>query len=179
MKIVAQPFRNTYIVEPQILGDARGRFIKIFHEGLWRELGLPVAHVAEEFWSTSAKGVLRGMHFQTPPHDHAKTVTCLAGRVLDVLLDLRKGEPTFGQAWAGELASHNARVTLIPKGVAHGFLSLEDASLLLYKVSAVHSPEHDCGVRWNSFGYSWPVNDPIISPRDQTFPGLLDYRSPF
>lgn len=179
MKVIAQPFRGSYVVEPRVFGDARGRFVKTFHEGLWRDLGVPVAHLAEEFWTRSAKGVLRGMHFQVPPHDHDKTVTCLAGRVLDVLLDLRKREPTFGQAWASELSPENARVLVIPKGVAHGFLSLEEASVMLYKVSAVHSAEHDRGIKWNSFGFAWPAVQPVASIRDADFPRFADFTSPF
>lgn len=153
--------------------------MKTFHKDIWSELGVPLVHQAEEFWTTSAKGVLRGMHFQVPPHDHEKTVTCLAGRVLDVLLDLRMDERTFGQVWASELSPENARVLVIPKGIAHGFLSLEEASLVFYKASTVHNPQCDCGIRWDSFGFQWPVKVPIQSERDRTLPKLVDFKSPF
>lgn len=179
MKLCAQPFPGTYLLETRPFADARGRFVKTFHEGLWRELGLPIIHVAEEFWTRSAKNVLRGMHFQVPPCDHAKVVTCITGRVLDVLLDLRKAEPTFGQTWTGELSPESARVVVIPKGVAHGFLSLDDESVMLYKVSTVHNPVFDFGIRWDSFGYDWPTRAPLLSERDQKLAGFAEFDSPF
>ena len=96
------------------------------------------------------------MHFQLPPHDHDKLVYCIRGRVMDVLLDLRKSSPTYGRSFGNEISANNHLMLYIPKGVAHGFLSLEDDSVLVYKTTTIHFPSHDAGVRWDSFGYTWP-----------------------
>lgn len=179
MEIVEQPFRGAYLVQPRVFRDPRGGFVKTFNQDLFRQLGLPCFAMAEEFWSNSAKDVLRGMHFQLPPEDHDKAVACLAGEVLDVLLDLRKGEPTFGKSWSTRLTAENGRVLLIPRGIAHGFLSLQEGSVMLYKTSTVHAPKSDAGIRWDSFGFAWPVATPILSGRDQGHPSFADFASPF
>ena len=158
--------------------DARGLFLKTYHESSFRGLGLPTAW-PEEFISTSAKGVIRGMHFQAPPHQHAKFVVCLAGRVLDVALDLRAGSPTYGCTAAVELAAEAAKGLFIPAGFAHGFQALEEGSMLLYKVSSMHAPAFDHGIRWDSFGFQWPLAPTTISPRDAAFAGLSEFATPF
>lgn len=119
------------------------------------------------------------MHFQTPPADHAKYVCCLVGAVRDVILDLRKDSPTYGQHYAVELSSENRLGFYIPTGFAHGFLSLTDGALMLYKTTTVHTPASDAGLRWDSFGYDWGVTNPIVSARDSAFPALADFKTPF
>ena len=119
------------------------------------------------------------MHFQLPPHDHAKLVYCVCGRVLDVLLDLRKASPTFGQTASAELSRANSHVFYIPAGIAHGFLSLEDESVMVYKTTTVHQPDHDAGIRWDSFGFDCGSATPIISVRDTALPRLQEFVSPF
>ncbi len=179
MTVVSQPFPGTFVLQPKVFEDARGDFVKTYHAGLFRELGIAFTP-AEEFFSTSKRDVVRGMHFQLPPHDHAKLVYCVRGRVRDVLLDLRTASPNYGQAVAIELSRENHKQIYIPAGVAHGFLSLEDDSVMVYKTSTVHAPSHDAGIRWDSFGFCWGIdNPPIISGRDSTFPGLGDFHSPF
>jgi dTDP-4-dehydrorhamnose 3,5-epimerase len=179
MTVLQQPFSGTYLLQPRVFCDNRGDFVKTFHVGLFRELGIEFNPV-EEFFSTSHKGVLRGMHFQLPPYDHDKLVYCVRGRVLDVLLDLRKGSATYGQTTSAELARENHQQYYIPKGVAHGFLALEDDSVMVYKTSTVHSPAHDAGVRWDSFGFKWPTSETrFLSPRDQKFPTVQEFSSPF
>lgn len=158
--------------------DARGLFLKTYHEATFRDLGLDTVW-REEFISTSSRGVIRGMHFQAPPHQHAKFVVCLAGRVLDVALDLRAGSPTYGRCAAVELSVDKANGLYIPEGFAHGFQALEDGSSLLYKVSSMHSPAHDQGLRWDSFGFQWPLVPPIISTRDATFGMFENFQTPF
>jgi len=166
------------VLQPRTFSDQRGTFVKTFHDGLFKELGIPFAP-REEFYTVSAEKVLRGMHFQVPPAAHAKLVYCSAGRILDVVLDLRSNSPTCGQAASRELSSANREMFFIPVGFAHGFLSLEDDSLVVYKTDAVHSPEHDLGIAWNSFGFNWPVTNPILSERDRKFPAWPDFKSPF
>jgi dTDP-4-dehydrorhamnose 3,5-epimerase len=158
--------------------DARGLFLKTYHEAAFRELGL-CTDWKEEFVTTSARGVLRGMHFQIPPHHHHKLVFCLAGRVLDVVLDLRAGSPTFGQSTGVELSPELANGMYVPAGFAHGFLALEEGSTMLYKVSSLHAPDHDRGLRWNSFGFPWPVPSPLLSARDAGFGSFADFFTPF
>lgn len=158
--------------------DERGAFVKTFHADLFARFGIR-HQIAEEFYSASARGVIRGMHFQIPPHDHTKLVYCAHGRVLDVVLDLRRGSPTCGQWHAEVLDAEKPTALFIPRGMAHGFQSLEDGSLVFYSVSSVHHPASDCGIRWDSFGFSWPQAVTGISPRDQSHPALADWTSPF
>lgn len=158
--------------------DIRGRFLKTYHEGAFRDLGL-CTQWREEFVTTSAKGVLRGLHFQVPPHQHTKLVVCLAGRVLDVALDLRAGSPTYGVCAAVELSGDRANGMYIPEGFAHGFLALENGATLLYKVSTQHAPAQDQGLRWDSIGFDWKVDSPILSARDAAFGTLAAFQTPF
>ncbi len=178
MELVPTDLTGLHIIRPRIFHDVRGSFVKTYHCDAFRKLGLDF-EPQEEFFSTSAKNVLRGMHFQSPPAAHAKLVYCIAGRVLDVALDLRKNSPTFGHSCARELNAVNREMFFIPTGFAHGFLALEDNTTMVYQTSTVHSPAHDAGVRWDSFGFAWPAKDPILSNRDQKFPGLGEFKSPF
>ena len=178
MTIISQPFPGTFLLQPKVFQDARGDFVKTFHQGAFRELGIDFQPV-EEFYSTSRNGVLRGMHFQLPPHDHSKLVYCIRGRVLDVLLDLRKASPSYGRSISVELSRDNHQQFYIPRGIAHGFLSLEDDSVMVYKTSTVHAPTHDAGVHWGSFGFGWGVDSPNISERDARFPSLESFNNPF
>ena len=163
---------------PRATEDDRGVFVKSFHETLFASQGIHFT-TREEFYSTSKKDVLRGMHFQKPPHDHAKLVTCLRGRIQDVLLDLRKNQPTFGHSWAVELSEQNHQVLYIPAGLAHGFIALDGEALVHYKTTSVHNPENDVGILWDSFDFTWPVKHPILSKRDLSFPRWRETESPF
>jgi dTDP-4-dehydrorhamnose 3,5-epimerase/CDP-3, 6-dideoxy-D-glycero-D-glycero-4-hexulose-5-epimerase len=177
LKAVREILPGCFLLQPARVEDHRGAFVKTFHEELFRELGLRF-ETREEFYSISRKNVLRGMHFQAPPHDHEKLVYCLRGRVLDVVLDLREG-PGFGRAACVELSGENRMEAFIPRGVAHGFLALSDEAQLLYKTSSVHAPAFDMGVRWDGFGFDWGVRDPIVSPRDNAHPTLAAFNTPF
>lgn len=178
MRIINELLSGVLLIEPKVFTDSRGNFLKTFHSGIFKELGIPFVPM-EEFYSTSHQGVLRGMHFQLPPHDHAKLVYCLRGRVLDVMVDLRKNEPTFGRFATTELSAVDRCLLYLPTGIAHGFLALEPDSVMVYKTSTVHAPSHDAGIRWDSFGFDWGVADPLISPRDAALPRLVDFVSPF
>lgn len=177
-EVVSEPLPGVKILAPKRVADARGEFVKTMHEGALATLGIQFI-VREEFFSVSSRGVLRGMHFQSPPHDHQKIVYCPNGRVLDVLLDLRKASGGYGRCASFELSQANRHLVYIPKGIAHGFLTLEDDSLMLYKTDTVHQPSYDTGIRWDSFGFAWPVEAPIISPRDQKHPPFPEFVSPF
>ena len=180
MKIIAEPLPGVKILQPTVFEDERGNFVKTFQEFQLEKLGMKI-HIREEFFSTSARNVLRGMHFQHPPHAHQKLIYCMSGKVLDVILDLRKSSKTYGEAISLELSAENHHILFIPLGFAHGFLSLEDNSCLVYKTDAAYAPDFDMGIHWESFGFNWPNLDgmPIISPRDQGHTPLSAYYSPF
>jgi len=131
------------------------------------------------FFTVSRKNVIRGMHFQIPPKSQNKVICCISGKVLDVLFDLRKGSPTYLKSESIELAGNQPKMVFIPPGIAHGFLSLEDNSIMLYKVSQGYSRELDQGIHWNSFGFDWPINAPTTSERDKQLPPFSDLVTPF
>jgi len=178
MEVINTELPGLKIIRPKIFQDARGSFVKTFHQDLFREHGMNF-ECREEFFSTSAKDVVRGMHFQLPPAAHAKLVYCITGRVLDVVLDLRKGSPTYGKSYARELNASNREIFFIPIGMAHGFLALENDTTMVYQTSTPHAPTHDAGIRWDSIHFDWPVKSPILSERDKKFPALADFQSPF
>lgn len=166
------------LIHPKAHLYHRGSFVKTWHPDLLASHGVTM-NFAEEFYSVSPSGVLRGMHFQAPPHAHDKLVYCVTGRILDVVLDLLTEQPTFGQSWSWELSEKNACLLFIPAGFAHGFLALGERNAIIYKTSTVYSPAHDHGVRWDSFGFSWPETCPVISDRDKGLPAFREFQSPF
>jgi dTDP-4-dehydrorhamnose 3,5-epimerase len=178
MRVEQTSIPGCYQLFPQVREDNRGCFVKIFHKEVFATHGL-VTEFAEEYYSVSHKGVLRGMHFQTPPHDHFKLVYCLAGKVLDVIVDLRVGSPTFGKHPNFELDAGLGNMLYIAPGIAHGFYALTDNAIMQYKVTTVYAPEHDGGIRWDSAGIDWPNSAPIVSDRDRGFPALAEFKSPF
>lgn len=165
-------------LHPKAFEDARGRFVKVFHEQEFIAQGLEHSF-AEEYYSVSYKNVIRGLHFQLPPMDHVKMVYCVEGEVIDAVVDLRVDSATYGQYALFNLSAAKANSIYIPKGMAHGFCVRSDRAIMVYKVSAVYSPEHDAGVLWNSVGIPWPAEQPCISDRDQGFPALSEFKSPF
>lgn len=167
-----------YVLQARLLRDPRGSFVKTFHAPRFEELGLRTDW-REEYFSASAAGVVRGMHFQLPPADHAKMVFCLTGAVLDVVVDLRRGSPAFGKAEGFTLSAENGRGLYLPTGCAHGFVSQADSSGMYYKVTSVHAPEQDAGIAWDSIGFNWPVEAPSLSDRDRRHPPLAAFDSPF
>jgi dTDP-4-dehydrorhamnose 3,5-epimerase len=178
MKLHSTLIPGCFGIELSAFQDQRGSLVKTFRATSFRNLGLESAFT-ESFYSTSAQGVLRGMHFQLPPADGAKLVYSIVGEVLDVALDLRLGSPAFGKFAVFELSPERPFAAYIPRGVAHGFLALGGAATLVYSVSSEYDPALDAGVLWNSFGLDWPVAAPQLSMRDQAFPALADFQSPF
>lgn len=166
------------IVQGDVRADGRGWFLKTFHADLFAQAGLRTDW-REEYVSSSRCGVVRGMHFQRPPHEHAKLVACLAGEALDVVLDLRHGSPTFGEHRTIGLRAEEGRAVYAPSGIAHGFVARRDDTLMLYKVTSVYAPSSDAGVAWDSFGCDWGTAAPILSDRDRQHPPLRDFVSPF
>jgi dTDP-4-dehydrorhamnose 3,5-epimerase len=178
MELLPTALEGCFEVRPFFAEDERGTFVKTFHAERFAQAGLPAAW-REEYYSSSRRGVIRGMHFQTPPHDHEKLVYCMQGRVLDVVVDLRRLSPTFGQHVAIELDAARGHGLMIPKGMAHGFLALTEDVLMAYKVTTVYAPSNDAGIRWDSVGVNWRVDAPIMSARDRAHPAFADFTSPF
>jgi dTDP-4-dehydrorhamnose 3,5-epimerase len=158
--------------------DARGDFVKVLRRDEYAAAGLDPT-VAELYWSTSRRGVVRGLHFQSPPHDHAKTVSVLRGAAHDVVVDLRVGSPAYGTAVELQLDAADPAAVHVPAGCAHGFQSLADDTVVAYLVGTEHAPSHDDGIRWDSAGVDWPIADAVVSERDAAFPALADFDSPF
>jgi dTDP-4-dehydrorhamnose 3,5-epimerase len=178
MKLTATKIPGCFKIEFIERRDARGSFVKIFQATAFRELGLE-AVFTESFYSTSAAGVLRGMHFQLPPTDGAKLVYYLQGAVFDVALDLRIDSPVYGQSVSFNLSQERATAVYIPRGVAHGFFVSDGPATLVYNISSEYDAALDTGVLWNSFGMKWPEDAPLISERDAHFPSLVEFKSPF
>ena len=167
------------LIEYDVANDHRGHFVKTFNRDLFKGTVIETFALEEEFFTTSHKDVVRGMHFQTPPYAHNKIVSCVLGSVTDVLLDLRKNSNTYGHWCSVELNSSEFQAIYVPEGVAHGFVARSDNSVLTYKVDSKYAPNHDFGVAWDSFAFNWHVEKPIISIRDSNFPSLTNFKSPF
>ena len=163
--------------------DGRGWFSEIFHEKRLRDLGITCRFVQDNQAISRRAGTLRGLHFQLPPAAQAKLVSVLRGRILDVAVDIRRGSPTFGKHVSTELSAENGRQLYIPVGFAHGYLTLEDDVVLMYKVSDYYAPAYDSGICWNDpdIAIPWPFKDTdiIASDKDRRLPLLKEFASPF
>ena len=165
-------------LRPRVAADLRGRFVKIMHADFFAAHGLRT-DFREQYYSASIRNVLRGFHFQVPPMEHAKLVACIAGQVMDVVVDLRRGSPCYGRYEVFDLSQDSGDILYLPAGCAHGFLTLSAEATLFYDVTSVYAPAHDRGIRWDSLGVAWPIGDPIISPRDAGFPAFAEFETPF
>lgn len=175
---VETPINGLKILEPRIFEDTRGRFIKTYNDDFFQTHGLNLT-IKETYYSISHKEVIRGMHFQTPPHDHIKVVYVPYGKIIDVVLDIRKNSPTYGKFFAIELSGENGKILIIPKGLAHGFKSLENNTNVTYMQTSCYAPDNDYGIHYDSFGFDWETSNPQLSDRDLAFPSLDTFRSPF
>ncbi len=174
MKISETELPGVLLLEPKRFGDDRGFFMELFHAKRYSEAGIPGPFVQDNF-SRSAKGILRGLHFQQP-HAQGKLVQVFAGAVYDVAVDIRRGSPTFGK-WVGvELSADNRRQLWVPAGFAHGFCVLSESADFHYKCTELYSPASEHGIAWNDpdLGIPWPVKSPLLSPKDAAAPRLED-----
>ncbi|MEW6570647.1 MAG: dTDP-4-dehydrorhamnose 3,5-epimerase [Nitrospirota bacterium] len=163
------------IIEPEIFGDLRGYFMETYKLSDFVKMGIK-EHFVQENFSRSAKGVLRGLHYQKDPSAQGKLVQCLRGRIFDVAVDIRKGSLTYSQ-WIGvELSGENNFVLYVPAGFAHGFVVLSSSAEVLYKCTKEYSPENDRGIIWNDpdIKVQWPVRKPLLSGKDARHPRLKD-----
>lgn len=172
MQTISTNMDGLFEIENKVFHDARGKFVKTFHNDTFVANNLD-CDFKESFYSVSNKDVLRGMHFQKPPHDHAKLVYVVAGEILDVAVDIRNDSETFGCYYATNLSFDNAKSLYMSRGFAHGFLTLSDSATVVYMTTSVHSPDDDSGIKWDCFGFDWNgITNPIVSDRDSKFSGL-------
>lgn len=181
MKITKTKLEGVVIIEPDVFGDNRGFFMESWNKKKMAEAGLDYDFVQDNHSKSTAKGTLRGIHFQKGDKAQAKLVRCVKGAVLDVAVDLRKNSPTFKQ-WVGvELSEENKKQLLIPRGFGHGFVTLTDDVEFLYKADNYYAPEADAGVRWNDpeISVEWGVENPILSEKDKKNPFLKECKELF
>jgi len=172
------PIPGSFLIETDILADNRGCFVKLFQSSQFSNAGLEI-DFAEEYYSVSSVGVIRGLHFQIPPADHVKVVHCIYGSAFDVVVDLRVGSPTYQNSYTTVLSENDGRMIYIPRGCAHGFQALADETIVHYRVSSEYAPLHDAGIRWDSANIQWPKQMTSVSDRDMGFPSFGDFHSPF
>ena len=175
MTFTELPLRGAYIIDMEPREDTRGQFARSFCREEFGKYGLKTAVAQCNISRNRKKGTLRGMHYQVPPMAEAKLVQCTRGAIYDVIVDLRKDSTTFTSWTAAELSEENSRMLYVPEGFAHGFQTLADNSEILYLMFESYSPEHARGARWDdpAIGIRWPLPNPILSERDQSFPLLM------
>jgi len=175
MKFTQLEIPDVYLIEPQVFGDARGWFLESFSEKIFAQNGITERFVQDN-QSRSAKGVLRGLHYQIPPKAQSKLVRVIRGSILDVAVDIRKSSKTFGKHVAVRLDSASHQMLFVPRGFAHGFCALEEGTEVLYKVTDFYAPDHERGILWNDpkLAIQWPQLDVdyIFSEKDQKYPAF-------
>ena len=183
IEVIKTDIEGVLIIEPKVLGDARGYFLESFNAKEFAEkTGLNINFVQDNE-SMSSYGVMRGLHFQNPPYTQSKLVRCVKGAVLDVAVDIRKGSPTYGKHVAVELTEDNHRQFFVPRGFAHGFAVLSETAVFQYKCDEFYHPEADGGISIidDSLGINWciPTDKALLSEKDTKHALLNDFDSPF
>jgi len=166
---------DVILIKPKVFEDERGFFMETYKKPDFEKAGIKGEFVQDNH-SKSKYGVLRGLHFQKGPYAQAKIVRCIRGVIYDVAVDLRKNSPTFGEYVGVLLSEFNKYQLYIPKGFAHGFVVLSDVAEVVYKVDNVYAPDYEGGLIWNDpdVNIQWPIEDPIVSPKDQKWPTLRE-----
>ena len=175
MEIIDTPIAGLKVVQPKVWGDTRGHFFESYSEAAFKAAGLPTNFVQDN-QSLSGKGILRGLHFQKPPFAQGKLVRVVKGAVRDVVVDLRHSSPTYGQHHTIELNEDNKTMFWIPPGFAHGFLTLADDTIFVYKVTGLYNKESEGGLLWNdpALGIQWGIENPLLSDKDRIQPLLAE-----
>jgi len=164
----SQNIKEIVLIEPKVFGDERGWFMETYKESDFVAAGIPQKFVQYSHSHSLPKGILRGLHFQNNPHAQGKLVRCILGEIFDVGVDIRKGSPTYGK-WVGEtLTAENKKMLWVPPGFAHGFCTLSDVAEVIYGMTAEYNPESEGIILWNdtTIGVEWPVESPILAPKD-------------
>lgn len=164
------------LISPKVFGDERGFFMEVYKWEEFSRFGINTRFVQDNHSKSVSKGVVRGLHFQKNPLAQAKLVRVVSGSVFDVAVDLRKRSPNYGKWAAATLSAENKKMMYVPEGFAHGFCTLEENTEVMYKTSEEFSLEHDRGVVWNDkdIDIQWPVDNPILSKKDQNWPCLKE-----
>lgn len=182
MNVIKTDIEGVVVIEPKVFDDARGYFFESYSKRRFDEAIRPIEFVQDNE-SMSTRGVIRGLHFQRPPFSQSKLVRCVRGAVLDVVVDIRRGSPTYGQHVAVELTGDNRRQLFVPRGFAHGFAVLSDEAVFQYKCDNYYHPESEGGISIadRSLGIDWRINpaEAILSDKDLRNPMLRDFDSPF
>ena len=169
MIFTESPIHGAFTIDLEKKGDDRGFFARFFCEKEFAAHGLVTRFVQVNDSLSAERGTLRGMHYQLPPRAETKLVRCIRGALFDAIVDLRKGSPTFGKWFGAELTAENRRMMYVPKGFAHGFVTLTDATEALYLVDEFYGPAEERGVRWNDprFSVRWPIEPVVLSDKDR------------
>jgi len=172
LRITTVDIPGVLVIEPKIFQDSRGLFVETYHAQRYTEAGIAQQFVQDNY-SRSVRGTLRGLHFQEP-HAQGKLVMAVEGAVYDVVVDIRKGSPSFGKWYGVELSAENMRQIYVPPGCAHGFCVVTDQAAFLYKCTDFYSLKDERGILWSdpALGIMWPMSDPLLSLKDQTNPTL-------
>jgi len=180
MKFINVEIEGLIIIEPNVFEDERGYFYESYNKDEFSRNGVKDFFVQDN-QSLSQKGVLRGLHFQTPPFSQAKLIRVVQGSVLDLAVDLRKNSRSYGQHYAIELSSSNKKMFYIPEGFAHGFLTLQDNTIFSYKCSNVYNKESEDAILWNDkdLDINWGIDHPILSEKDEKAQAFNQYVTPF
>ncbi|BCG61275.1 dTDP-4-dehydrorhamnose 3,5-epimerase [Paenibacillus sp. URB8-2] len=177
MKFTKTNLEGVFIVEPAVFGDHRGWFMETYSQAKFLEQGIDLDFVQDNQSYSAVKGTLRGLHYQLNPKAQTKLVRCTRGVIYDVAVDIRKGSPSYGQWFGIELSADNKKQLLIPKGFAHGFMTLTEDVEVQYKCDELYAPECDGGILWNDpdIGVKWPIDvEPVLSAKDEKAPLLKD-----
>ncbi len=178
MRFVETGLKGLFVVETLLKGDERGKLCKTYNADSFHLGGL-FPDFKEFLYTFTGPGAIRGMHFQSPPYEQDRLVFVIKGSITDVVLDLRKDSGCYGSYFDINLTGDSARALYVPKGFAHGFKSLGKENIVGYLITSVFSKEHDEGIRWDSFGYDWEIDSPMLSDRDRNLQPFRDYDSPF
>ena len=180
MKAQETSIPGVLVLEPKRHGDERGFFCENWNRKTLAGIGIDIDFVQDNMSLSAEPGTLRGLHYQSPPHAQSKLVSCLQGSLFDVVVDARRGSPTFGQHFGIDLSFENGLQLLIPKGLLHGFVTREPNTIIAYKVDDYYSRECDGAVRWDSCGVDWGLKHaPILSGKDAEAEAFQDFDTPF
>ena len=182
MEAIKTDIEGVYIIEPKVFKDQRGYFFESYNKLSLESLGIDYTFVQDN-QSKSSYGVIRGLHFQKPPHAQTKLLRVVEGKIIDVAVDIRKGSPTYGKHVAVELSAENFRQLLIPAGFAHGFSVLSETAIVQYKCTDYYHPETEGGIMFNDsdIDIDWgiPLDEAVVSDKDLKHPSFSEFDSPF
>jgi dTDP-4-dehydrorhamnose 3,5-epimerase len=181
VNILETKFKDAVLIEPKVFGDHRGFFMESYNEETYKMNGIDMNFIQDNHSLSQQAGTLRGLHYQLQPKAQTKLIRVTRGAIYDVIVDIRKSSPTYGQ-WQGFiLSAENKRQLLVPKGFAHGFCTIMEDTEVQYKVDELYSPENDRGIAWDdpTLNIDWPINNPILSDKDKAHPILAEAEKNF